>query len=101
MTKNNHITKDNLTRSVVLVLLLFAIVSIGTKNYLLFHTLVEMFSVLIAYGITLITLNTLRENNNFLLFLGIAYGFVGTFDLLHALAYNGMGVFPVNTANTG
>lgn len=32
-------------------------------------------------------------------FLGIAYLFIGSFDLLHTLAYKGMGVFKSNNAN--
>ncbi|UCG12860.1 MAG: hypothetical protein JSU72_20735, partial [Deltaproteobacteria bacterium] len=37
-------------------------------------------------------------DNNYLLFLGIAYLFTGGTDLLHTLAYKGMGIF--RTANT-
>jgi hypothetical protein len=31
--------------------------------------------------------------NNYLLFIGIAYLFVGCIDFIHTLAYKGMGVF--------
>jgi len=64
-------------------------------SYLLFHSLVELFSIAIAYGIFIIAWHTRRFlDNNYLLFLGVAYFFIGSIDLLHTLAYKGMGVFP-------
>jgi len=64
-------------------------------SYLLFHSLAEMFSVVIAIGVFAIAWNSRRFlENNYLLYLGIAYLFVGLLDLLHTLAYKGMGVFP-------
>ncbi|MGQ9671392.1 MAG: MASE3 domain-containing protein [Desulfosoma sp.] len=38
-------------------------------------------------------------SNHYLLFLGMAYLFVGFVDLVHTLAYKGMGVFHHITAN--
>jgi signal transduction histidine kinase len=64
-------------------------------SYLLFHSLVELFSVIIACGIFIISWNSRRiMNNSYFLFIGIASLFVGAVDLLHTLAYKGMGVFP-------
>lgn len=64
-------------------------------SYLLFHSLVEIFSVIVACGIFIIAWNSRRiMNNSYFLFVGIASPFVGTTDLLHTLAYKGMGVFP-------
>jgi len=34
-----------------------------------------------------------KITNNFLIIIGVAYGFIGGFDLIHTLAYKGMGVF--------
>jgi PAS domain S-box-containing protein len=69
-------------------------------NYLLFHTLVEFFSVVVAASVFLIAWNTrdLNPNSMFLL-LGIAYLFVGLVDGVHALAYKGMAIFPGYGAN--
>lgn len=67
----------------------------ATANYLLFHVLAEMFTVAVSFSIFIITYNTRRFlRNNYLLVLGMALLFVGIVDLLHALAYQGMGVFP-------
>jgi len=69
-------------------------------SYLLFHSLVEIFSVAIAWGVFALAWNSRRLiQNNYLLLLGIAYLFVGNLDLLHTLAYKGMNVFPGYGAN--
>ncbi len=69
-------------------------------NYLLFHTLAEGFSIIVAYGIFIIAWNTRKfSKNHYLLFLGIAYLFIGALDLLHTLTYKGMGVFSGYDAN--
>jgi len=63
-------------------------------HYLLFHSLAEIFSITIACGIFMIAWNSRQFiDNNYLLFIGIAYLFVAGVDLIHTLAYKGMGVF--------
>ncbi|MGA2463408.1 MAG: MASE3 domain-containing protein [Thermodesulfobacteriota bacterium] len=63
-------------------------------NYLLFHSLAEVFSIVIACGIFMVAWNSRQFlDNNYLLFIGIAYLFVGDLDLIHTLAYKGMGIF--------
>jgi PAS domain S-box-containing protein len=63
-------------------------------NYLLFHSLAEIFSIVVACGIFMVTWNSRRFlDNNYLLFLGIAYFFAGGLDLIHTLTYKGMGIF--------
>jgi PAS domain S-box-containing protein len=73
---------------------------ISQRNYVLFHSLAEMFSIVIAFCIFIIAWNSRRVmENSYLLFLGIAYVFVGGIDLIHTLAYPGMGVFPGTTTD--
>lgn len=83
----------------------FALVMLGLyltriRSYLLFHGIVEIFSIVVAAGIFAIAWNS-REHldNNYLLFVGIAYLFVAFIDLLHTLAYEGMGVFTSSGVN--
>jgi signal transduction histidine kinase len=77
------------------ILILVGLYLTSLYDYLLFHSLVEIFSVLIAFGTFAIAWNCRRfMDNTFFLFLGIAYLFIGGLDLVHALAYKGMGVFP-------
>ena len=73
---------------------------ISQWNYLLFHSLAEMFSTVIAISVFVITWNTRRYlDNKSLLLLGIAFLFVGVLGLLHTLAFQGMGVFPGTNAD--
>ncbi|MGZ8430123.1 MAG: MASE3 domain-containing protein, partial [Candidatus Deferrimicrobiaceae bacterium] len=54
------------------------------------HNLAELFSVVVAFGVFMLTWNARRFlDNHFFLFLGIAYLFVGIIDSLHALAFDG------------
>lgn len=73
---------------------------ISLQSYLLFHSLTEIFSCVIAFGIFLVAWNSRQFMKiDYLLFVGIAYLFVAGLDLLHTLAYKGMGVFPSYDAN--
>ena len=70
------------------------------SSYLVFHSIAEIFSIVVACGIFVLAWNSRRfAQNNYLLFLGIAYLFVAGLDLLHTLAYKGMGVFQGNGSN--
>jgi len=76
------------------VLLLAALYACSLYNYLLFHNIAEIFSVVIAGAIFVIAWNTRQYlSNNFLLLLGIAYLFVGGLDLIHTLSYKGIAIF--------
>lgn len=80
-----------------IVLLLIACVGVYCTtfvNYLLFHSLVEIFSIVVAFSIFVIAWNSERYiHNAYLVFVGIAYLFVGFLDLLHTLSYKGMRIF--------
>jgi len=78
----------------LVLFLLFSIFSIK-NNYLLFHTISEMFSIIIGY--TIFTIAWVSRNkyeiNKSFIFLGISYFFVSTLDLLHTLNYKGIDIF--------
>ncbi|MFW9907636.1 MAG: MASE3 domain-containing protein [Candidatus Thorarchaeota archaeon] len=91
----------NVTLFVVLaavaVIILF---EVSTYSYLLFHSAVELFSIIIAMSVFVIGLNADRfSHNEIFRALGIGYLFVGILDTLHLLAFKGMGVFPGFDAN--
>ena len=68
---------------------------VSTKNYLLFHTFSEFFTIIVSFAIVVIVYNNYKNlSDSFIPIIGIAYAFAGVFDLLHTLAYEGMGVFP-------
>jgi signal transduction histidine kinase len=82
------------------LIVLIIIFLTGYYNYLLFHSIAELFSILIAFSIFIIGWNSRRYmKNTYFLFIGIVYLFVGLLDLLHTLAYSGMGVFLEFDAN--
>ncbi|MBN2720097.1 MAG: hypothetical protein JXR72_03230 [Proteobacteria bacterium] len=73
---------------------------VSTQNFLLFHILVESASILIAFAVFIIVLNTKHFlENRYLLFLGLAFPFIGLLDFLHTLAYKGMDIFPGYDSN--
>ena len=75
--------------------ILLGLLWIAQSNYLLFHVLGEMFSIVIAFTIFVLTWNGRGYlHNGYLVFLGISFLFTGGIDLLHTLAFRGMGVFP-------
>jgi diguanylate cyclase (GGDEF)-like protein/PAS domain S-box-containing protein len=74
-------------------LLLLGLYLTSLYNYLLFHSLAEIFSIIIAFSIFVLAWNCRKIiDNDYLIFLGIAYLFIGFIDIVHTLAYTGMGV---------
>jgi PAS domain S-box-containing protein len=84
----------------VFALVAVGLILIGRQSYLLAYVLAEIFSVIVACGIFIVAWNSRRfQDNCYFLYIGIAFLFVGAGDLLHILAYPGMGVFPEYGAN--
>ncbi len=78
-----------------------AAMAIGSySNYLVFHSLVEVAGIAVAVAAFAIAWNVRRRmNNDFLLFVALSYAAAAVIDLVHALAYKGMNVFPWATTN--
>jgi len=70
------------------------LVIIGYYNYLLFHMVIELSTVFLGVFIYLIAIysNKYSHDNSFV-FIGIAYLFIGTLDILHTIAFEGIEVF--------
>jgi Membrane-associated sensor domain len=87
--KHQHIMHYLVTGAVLIGLYFTSLV-----NYLLFHSLAEIFSIVVAFSVFMITWNSkIYIKNQYLLFIGIAYLFVAFLDLMHTLAYKGMPIF--------
>ncbi|MFB6215011.1 MAG: MASE3 domain-containing protein [Candidatus Bipolaricaulia bacterium] len=101
-SENEILHIDRRLLRVVLVALALALGGyfLAIYNYLLFHSLIEVWSIVVAIGIFIIAWHS-RDyiENDYLLFLGIAYLFIGGVDLIHTLSYEGMGVFPARGSN--
>lgn len=85
---------------IVAALALVGLAATERYSFLLFHSLAEVFSVVVACGIFMVAWNARRfAPNAYLIFIGIAFLFVGVVDLIHTLAYKDMGVFKGYGAN--
>ncbi|MEW6665062.1 MAG: MASE3 domain-containing protein [Thermodesulfobacteriota bacterium] len=94
--KDGTLAKRFLAGSAALLILYLT----SLYSYPLFHTLVETYIVVIAGCIFVLAWNSRKSlDNNYLLFIGIAYLYVGILELLHMLAYKGMGIFRGFDAN--
>ncbi|MEE9910477.1 MAG: PAS domain S-box protein [Deltaproteobacteria bacterium] len=63
-------------------------------SYLAFHTVSELFSVVIGFSLFMLIWNSRRMiDNHYFTFIGIAFFFVAGFDLIHTLAYKNMDFF--------
>ena len=86
----------------VFLLVTFAIMIglylISFYSYVLFHSIIELFAIIVASAVFVIGWNS-REENGFFRFIGIAYLFIASIDVLHTLSYSGTGIFPGFDAN--
>jgi len=85
---------------IVFILMLFLIFLTQFYSFLLFHTIAELFSVVIAFGIFMIGWNSrkIMESSIFLV-LGVSLLYIGSIDLIHTLAYSGMNIFEGYSSN--
>ncbi|MFA4861404.1 MASE3 domain-containing protein [Methanoregula sp.] len=96
--QNTLISPANLLQGAFLSVILIVLYLISTVNYLLFHGIVELAGIAVAISIFIIVWNTRRMiTDGFFLIVGISFLFFGSIDLVHTLAFKGMGVFPGNS----
>ncbi|MHC4459475.1 MAG: MASE3 domain-containing protein, partial [Planctomycetota bacterium] len=71
------IEKKNYWSILLGILFLFGLYLTSLYSYLLFHSLAEIFSIVVACGIFMLAWNSRRFlENTYLLFIGIAYLFI-------------------------
>ena len=95
---NNRISpqKVNLGLLEILILFLglFLIYFTIFVNFLLFHSITEIFSIIIAGGVFFVGWNSRKYmKNSFFLVLGVSSLFIAIFDIIHMLSYSGMQIF--------
>ena len=94
MSEKSYTTPPGFVIAIFIALLLGLYLT-SLYSYQLFHCFAEIFSIIVAFGIFTIAWNSRHFlDNNYLLFLGFAYLFVGFIDLLHTMSYKGVSVFP-------
>ena len=95
-----YINRRNITIVLIWAAIIAGLILLSSHDYLLFHSYAEVFSIVIAFALFTLVWNSRHLiSNNYLLFIGISYLFIGGIDLLHTLAYEGMGIFPGENAN--
>ena len=85
----------SIRRSLTVLLPTFFILYLFSRySYLLFHTFAEFASSMIAAAAFIIAWNTRRHSQNeWIVFLGIAYAHVAVIDIFHTLSFSGMPIF--------
>lgn len=71
---------------------------ISAYKYLLFHTFIEIFSVIICCCVFVVSTFTYNRGKNAFSVLGLGYLVVGIIDLLHTMSYQGMNVIEPDNA---
>ena len=69
---------------------------IGSEiNYLLFHSVIEVTTIIIGFCVFILAWNLQRiSRNNYLIFLGIAFFSFSALDLVHTFTYKGIEIIP-------
>ena len=84
----------------VLIAAFIGLFLLSQYSFLLAHAIAEMYSVAVALTIFFIAWNARSYfDNGYFVILGLAYLSVGTVDLVHTVAYKGMGFFSEYGAN--
>lgn len=75
-------------------------VAAGHVHYLLFHTLAEVFSIIIAMTALVVASTSSRfTRNHFTVFVAVAIGWCAALDLAHTVSYKGMHLLAGDDAN--
>ncbi|MFX1375642.1 MAG: MASE3 domain-containing protein [Promethearchaeota archaeon] len=99
MLNENNQTTSNKVIPEIFEVIIFSIVLLFTffsrfYKYILFHSIAEIFSIVIAGGVFFVGWNSRKYmENSFFLVLGVSSLFIGVIDLIHTLAYTGMNIF--------
>jgi len=82
------------------IILAIILVIVSFQNYLLFHTLAELFAIIVAFMAAVVVWQTYPiSHNHFLMYLGCGYIWIALLDMTHTLVYKGMSIFPIMVAN--
>jgi PAS domain S-box-containing protein len=85
---------------VVFSIPVFALYIISRDYYLLFHSIVEIYAIVIAASVFVLAWNTYYDlKNGFFGIIGIGFLFVAIVDLFHTFTYKGVNILPIESAN--
>lgn len=79
---------------------IFALFLISINNYLLFHSVVEIYSIVIAASVFILTWNIYNDlKDGFFRIIGFSYLSVAIVDAFHTFTYKGVNILPLNDAD--
>ncbi len=92
--KSSHKLNLEIIEISVLLIGILLVYFTSLYDYLLFHSIAEIFSIVIAGGIFLVGWNSRKYmKNSFFSILGVSSLFIGIIDVIHTLAYPGLPIF--------
>lgn len=95
------LNKNNFIKIICVMCIIISLEILGQWNFELFHVIVEFIVSMISYTMIVIILNTSNfSKNSTYTFVGIAYAFIGSLNLLHAIAFKGINVIGFVSINT-
>ncbi|MCK5041619.1 MAG: HD domain-containing protein [Sphingomonadales bacterium] len=76
------------------------LIAIAQFDFLTFHTLAELFAIMIAFMMFALAVNTIQFTKDYLfLFLACGYFWIASMDLLHTMAYPNMNLIVEGSTN--
>ena len=88
----------NIQPFIIPFLLIAFFLTVSSYNFLLFHSLAELTSVCVMWTLFLLIWNSRGENTeSAIVFIAVAYLFIAFIDLMHTLAYKGMGILEISS----
>lgn len=98
--KQSRKEQDDFILGIPIIFIVIILAARYFEGHLLFHSLAELFTILVALTMAIVAYHTYNfTKNNFLLYLGMGYFWIALLDLFHMLTYKGMMVYSVNSAN--
>ncbi|TKJ22695.1 MAG: hypothetical protein CEE43_05560 [Promethearchaeota archaeon Loki_b32] len=92
--KSSHKLNLEIIEISVLLIGILLVYLTSLYDYLLFHSIAEIFSIVIAGGVFLVGWNSRKYmKNSFFSILGVSSLFIGIIDVIHTLAYPGLPIF--------
>ena len=86
---------------VPLIFIFSILVARYTEGHVLFHSLAEIFTVLVGITMAVVSYFTYQfTKNNFLLYLGLGFFWIALLHLFHMLTFKGVMIYSVYSVNT-
>lgn len=91
----------NLSSWLIPISLAVLLIMSSFYSFTLFHTLAELFAIIIAILMCVVAWQMYPfTKNNFLMYLGVGYFWIACLDMAHALSYKGLAIIPGSTVDT-